>query len=98
MCCFHLQIPPELFLKWSKNLSGNGDKWALLGAKLGLLSVEDIRFYNHIPHKGGNGELVLSMWRDSDCSYKELVSTLRDHDVRLDALASQIESHFAVDK
>lgn len=83
-------------MKWSKILSGNGDKWAHVGAKLGLLSLEDIQFYTHNPHKGGNGELVLYMWRDSDCGYKDLVAVLRDQDVRLDTLAAQIESHFAV--
>ena len=84
-------------MRWSKILSGNGDKWALVGSKLGLLSVEDIQFYTHNPDKGGNGKLILCMWRDSDCSYKDLVAALRDEDIRLDTLASQIESHFAVD-
>ena len=89
------QIPSQLFLDWSKKLSGTGEKWALLGSKLGLLETDDIQFYKQYPHKGGNGELILRMWKDSDCSYKELVAALRDEDMRLDNLAFQIESHFA---
>ena len=89
------QIPSQLFLDWSKKLSGTGEKWALLGSKLGLLNTDDIQFYKQYPHKGGNGELILRMWKDSDCSYKELVAALRDEDMRLDDLALQIESHFA---
>ena len=89
------KIPTHLFLDWSKKLSGTGDKWALLGSKLGLLQTDDIQFYKQYPHKGGNGELILRMWKDSDCSYKELVAALRDEEICLDNLALQIESHFA---
>ena len=84
-----------MFLEWSKKLSGNGDKWAVLGSKLGLITMDDINFYKDNPHKGGNGQVILSIWKDSDCSYRELVAALRDEDIRLDKLASQIESHFA---
>ena len=89
------QIPPELFLKWSKQLSGTGEKWALIGSKLGLLTTDDIQLHKHYPHKGGNGELILGMWRDSDCSYKDLVAVLREDEIRLDQIAIQIEHHFA---
>ena len=88
------QIPPQLFLDWSKKLGGTGDKWAVLGSKLGLVTTDDINFYKDNPRKGGNGELILRMWKDSDCSYRELVAALRDEDIRLDKLATQIESHF----
>ena len=91
----HTQIPSQQFLDWSKKLSGNGDKWAHLGSKLGLLETDDIHFYKQYPYKGGNGEMILARWKDSDCSYKELVAALRDKDIRLDQLATQIESHFA---
>ena len=67
----------------------------LLGSKLGLMKTDDIHFYKQNPDKGGNGELILHMWKDSDCSYKELVAALRDEDIGLDELALQIESHFA---
>ena len=89
------QIPAQLFLDWSKKLSGTGDKWAVLGSKLGLITTDDINFYKDNPYRGGNGQLILRMWKDSDCSYKELVAALRDEDIRLDKLAGQIESHFA---
>ena len=72
------------------------DKWALLGSRLGLIETNDINFYKNNPHKGGNGELILKRWKDSDCSYKDLVAALRDEDIRLDGLAKDIESHFTV--
>lgn len=84
-----------MFLEWSKKLSGTGDKWAVLGSKLGLVTTDDINYYKGYPYQGGNGQLILRMWKDSDCSYKELVAALRDEDIRLDKLAGQIESHFA---
>jgi hypothetical protein len=82
-------------LDWSKKLSGTGDKWAVLGSKLGLITIDDINFYKHNPHPGGIGQQILRMWKDSDCSYRELVAALRDEEIRLDGLAAQIESHFA---
>lgn len=88
-----LQIPGDKFLHWSKVLGGS-DKWALVGSKLGLVSTDDIRFYTHNTQKGGNGQLILDLWRNSDCSYKELVDVLKSEDVHLDSLAKQIEDHF----
>ena len=67
----------------------------MLGSKLHLMTTDDINFYKDNPHKGGNGHVILSIWKDSDCSYRELVAALRHEDIRLDKLASQIESHFA---
>ena len=59
------------------------------------MTTDDIQFYKQNPHKGGNGELILDLWRNSDCSYKELVDILRSEDIHLDTLAAQIEAHFS---
>lgn len=75
-------------------MSGNGDKWAQLGSKLGLIKTDDINYYKQYPYNGGNGALILTLWKDSDLSYRELVDALKDKDIRLDQLARQIESHF----
>ena len=59
---------------------------------MGLINSE---FCEQYPHKGGSGELILAMWMDSDCSYKDLVAALRDEDIRLDTLANNIDSYFS---
>ena len=82
---------------WSKELSQSEEKWALLGSKLGLIAEDSIHYYKKHPYMGvneGNGELILALWKLSDCSYRELVAVLRDEDIRLDELASQIQAFF----
>ena len=83
-----------MFLKWAKRLSSSEDHWAQVGAKLNLLSTDDIHFLRVNPGPAGNGDKVLRRWYESLLSYKDLVSVLSSPDVRLTALANEIESYF----
>lgn len=86
-------MPGQLFIDCSNQLNSQGDKWAVLGIKLGLLTAADINYYEE-NYRENKGLVVLSLWQHSDCSYMDLVVALRDEDIHLDKLASQIESHF----
>ena len=82
-------------MRWARKLSSSHDYWSMVGAKLKLLSTDDIQVFRTTPHKGGNGEEVMRRWSESALSYKELVVVLQSPEVRLDALAKEIEEYFS---
>ena len=85
-------MPTGLFLKWAKMLSSTEDHWTMVGSKLNLLSTDDIHSLRENPSPAGNE--VLRRWYESSLSYKDLVAVLSSPDVRLTALANEIESYF----
>ena len=87
-------MPPQLLRDCFKQLSGEEGKWAVLGIKLGLITAEEVHFYRTCSNWKDLGALILSNWQESDCSHMDLVAALRDKDIQLDNLASQIELYF----
>ncbi len=86
------QIPIEQFSEWAKKLSMN-DYWTKVGAKLNLLSSYDISNLFSSQNASGNGAEVLQRWVESRLTVPDLLTALRAPDVRLDALASDIENY-----
>lgn len=85
-----------MFNNWAKKLSV-GDYWKSVGAKLQLLTTDEITELSANPNKGGNGAEVLTRWQThSSLFLEDLLTVLRAQDVRLDALASEIESFYTV--
>ena len=70
-------------------MSTSDEYWSLVGAKLQLLSTDDINYYQNNPNPRGNGAEVLKRWQDSDSTVAELVIAL--HEVKLNQLALEIE-------
>ncbi len=87
------QIPTEQFSRWAKKLSMNDTYWSKVGAKLNLLSSYDITRLMSSQNATGNGAEVLRLWVDSSRTVPDLLTALRAPDVRLDALASDIENY-----
>lgn len=73
-------------------LSSSSDYWAFVGAKLNLISTDDIQYYRANPVKGGNGSEVLHRWKESNLTYRDLVNELRE--VHLNRAADVIEKYY----
>jgi hypothetical protein len=91
------QIPGDTFIRWGRHLGSKQDNWAIVAAKLNLMSREDVEFYRSNPKTSGNGGLVLSKWVESELTYRDLTSALRSEEVRLHVLAKEIEMYFGTD-
>ena len=87
-----LQLPTNLFLELNRKLSVAGDPWAAIGDKLDLLSMDDINYYQRNPVDGGNGGMVLQMWKESDKTYKDLVDALKQ--TGQNVAAGLVERHY----
>ena len=70
-----MQLPADLFEEVSKELSGS-DAWKTLAIELGVLETKDVNLWTHNPHKYGNGHIVMSKWKDSGCTWQQLVAAL----------------------
>lgn len=68
-------LPADLNEELSKELSSS-DAWRKLGVELGVLDTKDINLWTHNPHKYGNGCIVMGKWKDSDCTWQQLVAAL----------------------
>ena len=71
---------------------GSSDAWKRLAIQLGVLETKDLNLWTHNPHKYGNGHIVLSKWKESGCTWQQLVQALNRIDHQ--RLAGKVENAF----
>lgn len=85
------ELPVDLYDEAAKLLSSS-DSWKSLGVELHILETKDINLWTHNPHRLGNGFAVMQKWKESDCTWQNLVEALDK--IGHGALAKKVSKSF----